>query len=391
MKKMLLCVALCGFSLRAQDRRELVAELANLYPHLSAADLEEKIAGNNNSFQFLRSFVAYFYSVAPREILGRDAETSLHTISAEAAWCAGDAHLENFGTILDRNAVAHFRINDKDDAGPCPAYLDTLRFLVSIRLGAPSLDREAPAAALEAYRQGLQGEVFNFSEAITALISKAERKGPRPKNSLEDEKGKEQGRDLNDHESNDLKATIAHEYGADVGFIAGFAFRPTTGGSSHLQRFRVELEFPTNSSFLPSEAERRQVIEFKSVVSPGIYPAATALMPSVGERFRRSFALDESDQVAPLFRVARVGEREMLLRPRWAGHIGIDLKDFEGATALAKLARDEAYVLGTYHRGSVSTTYVNHFANVRLDDWLRASERLAQRIESSYAISKRAP
>lgn len=392
MKKIVICLALLGLPIRAQSRTDLVQELAHLYPHLSAIDLEEKIASNRTAFQFLRSFVAYYYSMGAREALRSDSSSSLSAIASEIAWCAGDPHIENFGTILDRDAVAHFRINDKDDAGPCPTYLDTLRFLVSLRLGIPEVTEEEIDGALKTYHQGLKGESYSFSENINGLVQKAARKGPKAKNNLADERRKENGRDLSDDEMAALKSTVATEYGANTEVVGAFAFRPTSGGSSHLLRFRAELVFVPASPLLPTDAERHQIIEFKTIVMPGVYPASPlSSMPSASSRFSQSFSIDEGEKVAPLFRVVGWGAGEMILRPRWAGHIGVDLEDFETPGALTALVRDEAYVLGDFHRKSVSAAYIARFADAKAEDWLSASQILADKIQHAHALSRTGP
>lgn len=111
-------------------------------------------AMRRRAFTFLRGSCHLFYNRLPSDPL---------LAQAPAAWCCGDLHLENFGSYKGDDWLAHFDINDFDEAALAPLSWDVLRFLSSVLVGAGELglhEREARAqclAFLDTYGATLAG------------------------------------------------------------------------------------------------------------------------------------------------------------------------------------------------------------------------------------------
>jgi uncharacterized protein (DUF2252 family) len=84
----------------------------------------------NDPFAFLRGSCALFY---------RDYAQAGVSIDSPAAWISGDLHLENFGSYLDDERLAHFDLNDFGEALLAPVDWELARFLTSVLVAGESL------------------------------------------------------------------------------------------------------------------------------------------------------------------------------------------------------------------------------------------------------------
>ncbi len=83
-----------------------------------------------DAFAFLRGTCHLFYQDWPIDL-------SLNV--APPVWICGDLHLENFGSYKGSDRLAHFDINDFDEAVLAPCTWDLARFLTSILVAAQTL------------------------------------------------------------------------------------------------------------------------------------------------------------------------------------------------------------------------------------------------------------
>lgn len=98
-----------------------------------------------------------------------------HVRNAKEVLAVGDLHVENFGTWRDAEGRLIWGINDFDEAFRLPYTHDLVRLAVSARLAIPVglgvAPREADAAILDGYKEGLEagGRPFVLGERWRAL------------------------------------------------------------------------------------------------------------------------------------------------------------------------------------------------------------------------------
>jgi hypothetical protein len=128
-------------------------------------DLERKHAAMRTApFPFLRA-TYYRWAQVWEDICGGAAK-------APKVLAVGDLHVENFGTWRDIEGRLIWGINDFDEVSPLACTNDLIRLSTSALLAGMSSDpREAVAAILEGYRDGLDcgGNPFVLAEHHTAL------------------------------------------------------------------------------------------------------------------------------------------------------------------------------------------------------------------------------
>jgi uncharacterized protein (DUF2252 family) len=98
------------------------------------------------SIPFFRATAPLFFArlreevAAPRppelEPLARWLDGEKTAAASRIAWCAGDVHLENFGSYRSVDGVERFGLNDFDDALIAPIEIDVLRLTASILVAA---------------------------------------------------------------------------------------------------------------------------------------------------------------------------------------------------------------------------------------------------------------
>jgi hypothetical protein len=379
------------FSYSTTPKEDLLKEFEALYPHLSSTQLNDKINNSTNVFKFFRSFVPFFYKTAKDLQIGNDKQDSLNPIHQEMGWCVGDAHLENFGSVVDQNKLIEFRANDIDDSSLCPLYLDFLRFLVSYTLIDEKLDESFLSDVLEAYKNALNDKEHKFSKLTQELLKEAaNKKLEAPKHMLEDHDrlyrtSPEQEVDL--EQRNLILSIIETSLGEKLEFVDIIKYIPNSGGSSHLLRYRILVKFPSHSNLLPENSPTQQLLELKSLALPGVFPVVDGEIPKASERIKKSLSIIKGKLASPIFRVLEINQCEMLLRPRWAAEIGVEIKSLS-KTEIKDLIIDEAYTLGRIHSLSASENYISQVSKSQAKSWQTSQSKLKDKITSSYKLLK---
>ncbi len=158
--RVLWCFLLALSALSAHADAPRFSDVRALYPELSEPALCEKITSAEDAFHLYRALVPLYY-----QMLADGAVPELVPSEAARGWCAGDAHPENFGALLQKDGSAVFSINDMDDAGPCPLWADALRFFTAVTLHDGRIDLDP---LLNAYRDGVTGKTEQLSAAVLA-------------------------------------------------------------------------------------------------------------------------------------------------------------------------------------------------------------------------------
>jgi hypothetical protein len=361
----------------ARSSDSLQKDLEHLYPELSKKALQLKIENAVTPFLFLRSFVPYSFDRI------KDLELKLFKqLKSQTGWCIGDAHIENFGTLLDRNGNSFFSINDMDDAGPCPLVADALRFFTSVLLQESSTELDP---LLKAYFKGLSHDVreeISFRKPIRKLLEKAEEKGFELKkkdvNKAETTLDREDDTiEIDSLTEQKLSVALKNAYGQTAQLIDALEKKREAGGSGGLKRFVTLVKQKGQSPSI-------RVIEFKQLVNPGIFPLAQVIPPAP-ERVSKTLLLQQGRQHSLLYQVQKIGDLWMLLRPRWKGHIGIKIEDFD-EDELDKILKDEAFYLGHLHKKSADTPglYVEKVLKTEPQLWIQSVRLLAKEMKRSF-------
>ena len=298
-----------------------------------------KLIAANNSFHFLRSFVDLFYL---SYVENQAKFPIISSLKSETGWCVGDAHAENFGVLLQDNGTPLFTMNDVDDSGPCPVTLDLFRLLVSTRLYDPSIDLEK---LVHAYARGLKGEQFEMPLAIKEMMTKAERKGEglsKKKESKGHLKRTPLMENVNPTERTQILAALSHmrlSPGYEV--LDMVSTSKVGGGSGGLLRYEVLL----------MNGDQHLQIEFKEEVKASIYPVAPNL-PNTKTRIEKTLFFNQGAGASRFYTVTKINEKDMFVRPRFSGNIGVSLKN-QDADQNAEIIKYEAYTLGQIHAHSL--------------------------------------
>lgn len=295
---------------------------------------KEKLESADDAFSFFRSFADYYY-----ELLNSNRQlSSLQKLADVSGWCAGDAHAENFGALLQRNGSSVFAINDMDDAGPCPVVMDLQRFYIAALFVLPEVDLYRITGM---YVNGLLGEIRLAPQIVNKMLTKSVHRGPIvDPDDVQDGKliRKKKGRELTPTEH----AQIVTVIGGEFELLDAYAFAKEGGGSDGIQRYNL----------LVRHASEILNLELKGQVAPAVTTVAPVAVPATKERIATTLKMEQGDLVSPFYRVVQLAGQDYLLRPRFHGNVDAKIK---GSTAseLAELIQYEAYQLGRLHAQTV--------------------------------------
>ncbi|MDD4975114.1 MAG: DUF2252 family protein [Bacteriovorax sp.] len=317
----------------------------------------QKLEASSDTFIFARSFVDYYYGLMAKNTSQLNIA---HAASSFSGWCVGDAHPENFGILLQNNSKILFSMNDMDDFGPCPLAYDFLRLLVTSRLYLPKINIEQ---IRNSYLIGLRKENFTAPLLIQTLASDSQKLGENidPKK-LDGNKFKR--KNGMSEVSPAIYQIIASNLAAifiQKGFVNGdlrvmdiISTSRIGGGSGGLLRYEV-LCLKGNKDLIR--------LELKELSLPAIYPVATATIPSQSERMTKALQVEQGNTYSTYYNVFLVGEKTMLLRPKFAGNKGITLTNSSDQDN-TEIISYEAFILGRIHAASAEASYTDVMKNL---------------------------
>ncbi|MBC7537450.1 MAG: DUF2252 family protein [Bacteriovorax sp.] len=339
---------------------------------------QSKVDASEDSFHFLRSFVGYYYGLLSKNsaILNISTKTS-----RTPGWCVGDSHAENYGILIQENLSVMFTMNDLDDSGPCPVAYDFLRILVSSRLYLPSINIDD---IVKSYKDGLAGNKINTPSSIISLSKDAIKKGTDINSSKLDGNKLKRNKDSSEVDST-LKQTIVARLESTFSneklkVLDIIATSKVGGGSGGLQRYEVLIKNNENSIIL---------LELKELVEPSIAVVKTAIIPDQSSRIKKGLQFTQGNGFSHYYNVFIVGGKSMLLRPKFAGNLGITLAD-SNSNDNQEIILFEAYVLGRIHAGSVNTkNYLADLENMKKSDWESDVDSLVKLFINKYDLLKK--
>lgn len=294
---------------------------------------ESKVHAATDVYEFTTSFADYYYALlnANRKTL-----STLRNLQNEEVWCAGDAHPKNFGALILQDEDSIFTLNDMDDAGPCPAVMDLLRFLLTAHLAESKV---LPKDLVESYGEGVLGKPISAPKMVNTLLNRSRQAGMQadPDGLIKGSprlKRDGKAREVTVAERAELTA-LFHSLTPNWSVLDIYAREKVGGGSGGILRYEVLINGGSGLLHL----------ELKGQPGPATAVVASSPVPPAEERIRRTVELEMGPQASPLYQVVKVSGQEMLLRPRFLGNMPVKLSAGDKKTWL----KYEAYILGQLH------------------------------------------
>lgn len=316
-----------------------------------------KLDASQDAFHFLRSFVDYFYLVIKNN---PNALPSINSLSNTNGWAVGDAHAENFGVLLKQNNDMVFTHNDMDDSGPAPVIYDIYRLMVSSKLYDQNIDLNK---MMSAYLNGLNNRSYSVPGTIQDMLAKASAAGTHPsKKKVQDNKiVRDQTMEEVDADTlatlKGVVSSLKNYLNPKANLIDTVKTAKVGGGSGGLNRY--ELLIDNGGSLLD--------LELKTEVTPSIYPVASAAIPEASTRIATTVLYDQGNNPSPFYQTYHVGNADMLLRPRFAGNVGVNL-DKQSPGENEEIIYYESYTLGQVHARSVNnlSNYIRSLSQLNM-------------------------
>lgn len=392
------CPSLC----REMSAREIQARFLALNPHLKASDIEHKVAGAKNAFKLYRAVVPAFYDsyialkageVARVRGFSAPVRASLTRLEKHEGWMYGDVHPENFGAALSDEGKAVFTINDLDDGGRGPVALDLLRYLGSLRLHQPGMSLDP---VIDAYQEGLAGKPLPKARSKwrDEFLEAAEEEGRVTQKRLHDSKRHGIARDGTMQEVSKAQLGRIEEAlkrafgGASQGRLKvrdGVQVVRDHGGSGGLDRYLVLLKVGKDAGI----DGKHVLIELKQVAEAGMRLVWKGAGLDAEGRIRQGLFYSQGAEASRYSTAVRVGDTDLLVRPKFRGNSGVDLSELSKKKA-SKLFETEAHTLGALHRRSLAEpeAYLRDLRETPSAHLEEVSERIAEVFESYFRTLK---
>jgi hypothetical protein len=273
-------------------------------------------------------------------------------------------------------------MNDMDDSGPCPIVLDLFRLMVSSHLYDANISLES---IVSNYLDGLNGKNHKYSDAVTNMLDKSKSRGIEM-----DPSELENGRFKRDASTQEVGPAISGQISqilTGLGSVLAshasiqdvYQTAKVGGGSGGMARYEV----------LINDGGKLLYIELKEETTPSIYPVATEPIPPVQQRIFNTLNADQSGRESAFYGVVFVNNKNMLMRPKFPGEIGVNLAK-QSKSENKNIIDDEAYILGSIHAATVShdKKYAADVANIKKSDWKHDVDLMADFFSSKYKSLK---
>lgn len=284
--------------------------------------------------------------------------TETRDIINYVGYVAGDAHHENFSHIFS-NEKRVYVVNDMDDSGIAPFFLDYIKFLgvshsVSENESVLSFEK-----MFEAYIKGVKQE--EWSQGVPELLKSDFQvtKDEFQEEALKKAKNKTSKKDFDKDDglyrfkklSSELQnqfLELEERYFATA-LPTGYKIQARAiskkldgGGSMGLTRYQYYLQDP-------DEVDNRLIVEFKPMGSPAVdvYNDEQA-DPEI--RLQEAMSIFWPTDYPEEFKIVGQGEETFLMRPKWPRYVDFSTKDFETQPSqFTELSIYIAFELGRLH------------------------------------------
>jgi hypothetical protein len=217
---------------------------------------------------------------------------------------------------------------------------------------------------LSSYQDGLKGKSVSVPDTIKSMTIDALKKGFPAKakelqgNALVRKVGMEEVDPATKIFISDL---IQNQFQTEnLKVIDLVATSKISGGSGGLKRYEI---------LITNNAKQLIHLELKQLAVPSIAPVAVNPIPDQLTRMKKTLQVDQGSGFSHYYNVFNIRSISMLLRPKFAGNIGITLSDSANHDN-KQIISFEAYILGRIHAGSVDVTkYSKAIDTMGADQW----------------------
>jgi hypothetical protein len=125
-------------------------------------------------------------------------------------------------------------------------------------------------------------------------------------------------------------------------------------------------------------------LELKEQRQPAIYPVETDKL-GTAQRIAKTLLMDQGSTASVFYKIVHLGSTSMLLRPRFAGNVGVSL--VKGSASDNKgIIRYEAYTLGVIHSRSLSSSkaWKKILDGISKKAWEHDVELLAEQFQQKF-------
>ena len=374
----LFILVLFSFQLQAKPCKKITRALQDLYPHHTEGMILTRIENAKNEHKFMRGFILFYYQEAFEArksipVHGKMKNTTGHIV--------GDAHVENFGFLINNDGKPILALNDFDDVAEAPLYLDVLRLSHS----ASYMEDVTQAKLLAAYQKGLNNSPYEYSDFINKLKVKAEAGGIKCKADFAPTKEGlrftvkgEPSFATSQIEQAEIQKVLKSKFGSKAVLHDSYRTMKESGGSAFGDRFHVLAEHDGNTHF----------IELKEVFDSGVVTQFAKKVPN-DQRILSSRDVFLGNKFNKKLDVVAFENKMYQLRFKSEGNKSIDfgkVKEIE----IHQVIEDEFFLLGQLHRKSLDNSpikiksYVDDLNSVTVEEWEESVKIVKQKIKKAF-------
>lgn len=379
-KKLFVFLFLISSVVEAKPCKDLVQGLLTLYPDQDTKMMVLRLQNASDKHKFLRSFIPYYYdrAHAVKEQLPVYSKLKNHR-----GQIAGDAHVENFGFMVDNNGKSFISLNDYDDVAEGPLFLDVMRLSQS----SSYVSDVKQEKLIKAYQAGLMDKERQLSKYLRDLKKKSKKGGDIHKADIKvTPEGprfaakSQPASEVTPSQLSDMEKVLKSKYGQNTKLHDSYVTMKQSGGSAFGKRYHTLVEMDGEMHF----------VEFKEIMDSGVVGAWSKSKISNEERVlkgRDTFLGSNMDQKLD---VVKVDGKSFQLRFKAEGNKSIDLTKVKAAD-LEEVIQDEFYILGQLHRKSLgeSQTKISEYASdlnkVSTEDWEQSVKMMRKEIKQAYS------
>lgn len=294
---------------------------------------------------------------------------------------AGDAHHENFSYVFAPGGKRVYVMNDMDDSGEAPFFLDFLKFL-GVTLSATADESDLNTLTMfESYLAGVKG--FSWTGRLPNMIEDDAEVTPAQladdylskikKNTSHGEFDKGEGMTLSKdftsaqkHRFQDLETKwFANALPAGYEIKDRAIYTKEGGGSGGTDRYWYSLKKSDND---------RQIIEFKPLEAPSVQYIQNT-QPGGVDRLQLVTDVFWDDGVPAPYGIVGDSRVAFWMRPRYPSYISLDLKEIvKHQKNFAELSQYIAFRMGAWHGKQASASgYASYLASHQ-DEMIKAAD-----------------
>lgn len=362
----------------AKQCKNALKELLELYSDQNKKMMVTRVENASNKHKFIRSFIPYYYKTV---FESRDALPVFAKLKAHRGKIVGDAHVENFGFMVNNKGKTKFTMNDFDDTADAPYFLDIMKLSQS---AAYTTDINQ-AKLIEAYRKGLAGKSKEFSSYTKALEQKSIKGGATSKAEFETTKKGKRFAEKNEPyfsmtktEEEALLKTLKSKF-KDVKLHDSYRTTKEGGGSAFGTRYHALVDVDGKTHF----------IELKEINEGGVISNWVTKKVSDETRIKQSMAAIHGDDFNQYLDVVSFDGKPYQVRFKLEGNKAITMSKVDEAE-IHSVIEDEFYLLGQIHRTSLGGTdravsaYSKDLDTVTIADWEESLKVMKKEIKKKF-------